>query len=53
MRTKKLILDKNQVNGNYTFGLVFPEVVTTDFIGQFSVSATQGWAGCSLGGTSE
>ncbi|KAK6194038.1 hypothetical protein LQW54_011840 [Pestalotiopsis sp. IQ-011] len=39
------------VNGNYTFGLVFPEDVTTDFIGQFSVSATEGWAGCSLGGT--
>ncbi|KAK6085977.1 GMC oxidoreductase [Seiridium cupressi] len=39
------------VNGNYTFGLAFPEEVTTDFIGQFSVTGTVGWAGASLGGT--
>jgi hypothetical protein len=41
------------VNGNYTFGLAFPEDVATDFIGQFSVAGTVGWAGASLGGTSE
>ncbi|KAH6657054.1 hypothetical protein BKA67DRAFT_178568 [Truncatella angustata] len=39
------------INGDYTFGITFPEDVTTDFIGQFSVTATAGWAGASLGGT--
>ncbi|KAI0129570.1 hypothetical protein BJ170DRAFT_279368 [Xylariales sp. AK1849] len=38
-------------NGNYTFGIAVPEDITTDFIGQFSVDAIQGWAGVSLGGT--
>lgn len=44
---------RRYVNGNYTFGLAFPKNVTTDFIGQLSVSSTEGWAGCSLGGTSK